>query len=67
VNYSEADDMGRGIGTQGVEGLSQASYVPDFDPSQTKKEDDWWTPMTSVRGSKEKPLKKENTAPPPSQ
>ncbi|WZZ14217.1 hypothetical protein YC2023_107306 [Brassica napus] len=49
--------MGRGIDKQGVEGLSQASYVPDFDPSQTKKEDDWWTPMTS----------KENTVPPPSQ
>ncbi|KAF3495645.1 hypothetical protein DY000_02053163, partial [Brassica cretica] len=66
VKFSQADDMGRGIGTQGVEGLSQASYVPDCDPSQTKKEDDWWTPMTSVRCSKEKPLKKENTAPPPS-
>uniref|UniRef100_A0A0D3CBM6 Ubiquitin-like protease family profile domain-containing protein n=1 Tax=Brassica oleracea var. oleracea TaxID=109376 RepID=A0A0D3CBM6_BRAOL len=34
--------------TQRVEGLSQASYVPGFDPSQTKKEDDWWTPMTLV-------------------
>ncbi|KAG5389061.1 hypothetical protein IGI04_030602 [Brassica rapa subsp. trilocularis] len=52
---TRGDDMGRGIGTQGVEGISQASYVPDFDPSQTKKEDDWWTPMTSVQ------------APPPSQ
>ncbi|WZZ66491.1 hypothetical protein YC2023_077861 [Brassica napus] len=50
--------MGRGIGTQGVEGLSQTSYVPGFDPSQDKKEEDWWTPMTSVRGS---------VAPPPSQ
>ncbi|KAH0894462.1 hypothetical protein HID58_056891, partial [Brassica napus] len=56
VNFSEADDMGRGIG---------------FDPSQTKKEEDWWTPMTSVRGSVDNPVKKEkieiNTAPPPSQ
>ncbi|KAL0662916.1 hypothetical protein Bca4012_099753 [Brassica carinata] len=71
VNYSEADDMGRGIGTQGVEGLSQTSYVPGFDPSQDKKEEDWWTPMTSVRGSVDNPVKKEktemNTAPPPSQ
>ena len=48
MNYSETDDMVRGIGTQRVEGLSQASYVPGFDPSQTKKEDDWWTPMTLV-------------------
>ncbi|KAH0897020.1 hypothetical protein HID58_046588, partial [Brassica napus] len=71
VNYSEADDMGRRIGTQGVEGLSQTSYVPCFDPSQTKKEEDWWTPMTSVRGSVDNPVKKEkieiNTTPPPSQ
>ncbi|KAH0894559.1 hypothetical protein HID58_056988 [Brassica napus] len=63
--------MGRGIGTQGVEGLSQTSYVPGFDPSQDKKEEDWWTPMTSVRGSVDNPVKKEktemNTAPPPSQ
>lgn len=71
MNYSEADDLGRGIGTQGVEGLSQTSYVPGFDPSQDKKEEDWWTPMTSVRGSVDNPVKKEktemNTAPPPSQ
>ena len=71
MNYSEADDMGRGIGTQGVEGLSQTSYVPGFDPSQTKKEEDWWTPMTSFQGSVDNPVKKEktemNTAPPPSQ
>ncbi|KAG5411769.1 hypothetical protein IGI04_008088 [Brassica rapa subsp. trilocularis] len=71
VNYSEADDLGRGIGTQGVEGLSQTSYVPGFDPSQDKKEEDWWTPMTSVRGSVDNPVKKEktemNTAPPLSQ
>ncbi|KAF3537310.1 hypothetical protein F2Q69_00024512 [Brassica cretica] len=40
VNYSEADDTGRGIGTQGVEGLSQTSYVQGFDPSQAKKEED---------------------------
>ncbi|KAH0877954.1 LOW QUALITY PROTEIN: hypothetical protein HID58_065348 [Brassica napus] len=61
------NDMVRGIGTQRVEGLSQASYVPGFDPSQTKKEDDWWTPMTLVEDN---PVKKEktemNTAPPPS-
>ncbi|KAG2329660.1 hypothetical protein Bca52824_000840 [Brassica carinata] len=47
VNFSQTDDIIRGMGTQGIEGLSQASYVPDFDPSQTNKEDDWWTPMTS--------------------
>ena len=41
MNFSQANDMGRGIDKQGVEGLSQASYVPDFDPSQTKKEGDW--------------------------
>ncbi|KAH0903144.1 hypothetical protein HID58_042647, partial [Brassica napus] len=62
VNYSEADDMGRGIGTQEVEGLSQTSYVPGFDPSQTKKK---------KTGSMDNPVKKEkieiNTAPPPSQ
>ncbi|KAG2264354.1 hypothetical protein Bca52824_071433 [Brassica carinata] len=53
--------------TQGVEGLSQTP-MPGFDPSQTKEED-WWTPMTSVRGSVDNPRKKEktemNTAPPP--
>ncbi|KAG2311373.1 hypothetical protein Bca52824_022930 [Brassica carinata] len=66
VNFTQEDASFRGISTQGVEGLSQASYVPNFDPSQTNKEDDWWTPMTSVRGSKAKPSK-DNTAPPPSQ
>ncbi|KAF8093219.1 hypothetical protein N665_0387s0008 [Sinapis alba] len=66
VNFSQADDIFREMGTQGVEGLSQASYVPDFDPSQTNKEDDWWTPMTSVRGSKNKQTKG-NTTPSPSQ
>ncbi|KAF8048840.1 hypothetical protein N665_2379s0002 [Sinapis alba] len=54
------------VSVLGVEGLSQASYVPDFDPSQTNKEDDWWTPMTSVRGSKNK-QPKGNTTPSPSQ
>ncbi|KAH0863525.1 hypothetical protein HID58_080736, partial [Brassica napus] len=51
VNFSQANDFIPGIGTQGVEGLSQTSYVPDFDPSQTKKGDEWWTPRTSVRDS----------------
>ncbi|KAF8107336.1 hypothetical protein N665_0123s0027 [Sinapis alba] len=66
VNFSQADDIFREMGTQGVEGLSQASYVPDFDPSQTNKEDDWWTPMTSVLGLKNKQTKG-NTTPSPSQ
>ncbi|CAH8296352.1 unnamed protein product [Eruca vesicaria subsp. sativa] len=57
-NFSEADDIFREMGTQGVEMLSQTSY--------TSKEDDWWTPMTSVRGSKSK-RSKGNTAPPLSQ
>uniref|UniRef100_A0A0D3DKA7 Ubiquitin-like protease family profile domain-containing protein n=1 Tax=Brassica oleracea var. oleracea TaxID=109376 RepID=A0A0D3DKA7_BRAOL len=51
VNFSQADDFIPGIGMQGIEGLSQTSYVPDFDPSQTKKGDEWWTPRTSVRDS----------------
>ena len=51
MNFSQADDFIPGKGTQGVEGLSQTSYVPDFDPSQTKKGDEWWTPRTSVRDS----------------
>ncbi|XP_056850736.1 uncharacterized protein LOC130500056 [Raphanus sativus] len=55
VHFSQEDDIIHGMGTQGVNGLSQASYVTDFDPSQTPNEDDWWTPMSSVR------------APPPSQ
>lgn len=70
MNFSQEDDIIHGMGTQGVNGLSQASYVTDFDPSQTPNEDDWWTPMSSVRGSKVKPIKKEKdtaTAPPPSQ
>ncbi|KAH0863738.1 hypothetical protein HID58_080949, partial [Brassica napus] len=52
VNFSQADDMDEPIGTQSLEGLSQASYVPDFDPSQTNNDNDasdWWTPMTNVR------------------
>ncbi|KAH0884852.1 LOW QUALITY PROTEIN: hypothetical protein HID58_060948, partial [Brassica napus] len=39
------------IGTQGLEGLSQSSYVPGFDLSQTNKDNeahDWWTPMTTL-------------------
>uniref|UniRef100_A0A0D3AST8 Ubiquitin-like protease family profile domain-containing protein n=1 Tax=Brassica oleracea var. oleracea TaxID=109376 RepID=A0A0D3AST8_BRAOL len=52
VNLSQADDMDEDIGTQGLEGLSQSSYVPGFDPSQTNKDNearDWWTPMTTVQ------------------
>uniref|UniRef100_A0A0D3BFQ8 Ubiquitin-like protease family profile domain-containing protein n=2 Tax=Brassica oleracea var. oleracea TaxID=109376 RepID=A0A0D3BFQ8_BRAOL len=52
VNFSQADDMDEPIGTQSLEGLSQASCVPDFDPSQTNNDNDasdWWTPMTTVR------------------
>ncbi|KAG2334117.1 hypothetical protein Bca52824_005297 [Brassica carinata] len=52
VSASQADDMDEPIGTQSLEGLSQASYVPDFDPSQTNNDNDasdWWTPMTNVR------------------
>ncbi|KAG2312813.1 hypothetical protein Bca52824_024370 [Brassica carinata] len=48
----QADDMDEAIGTQGLEGLSQASFVPGFDPSQTNNDkvaSDWWTPMTTVR------------------
>ncbi|CAH8357495.1 unnamed protein product [Eruca vesicaria subsp. sativa] len=55
VNFSEEDDIPEFIDTQGVEGLSQTSYVPGFDPSQTNKRDEWWTPRTSVRDS-EAPL-----------
>jgi len=51
VNFSQADDIIPGIGTQGNEGLSQTSYVPSFDPSQTNKGDEWWTPRTPVRDS----------------
>ncbi|KAF3611800.1 hypothetical protein DY000_02049592 [Brassica cretica] len=47
----QADGIIPEIGTQGVEGLSQTSYVPGFDPSQTNKGDEWWTPRTSVRDS----------------
>ncbi|KAG2268774.1 hypothetical protein Bca52824_063329 [Brassica carinata] len=50
VNLSQVDDMDEDIGTQGLEGLSQSSYVPGFDPSQTNKDNearDWWTPMTT--------------------
>ncbi|XP_018448733.1 uncharacterized protein LOC108820265 [Raphanus sativus] len=54
VKFSQDDDIFRGIGTQGVENLSQASHVPEVDPSQTDKEEDWWTPMTTARGSRAK-------------
>ncbi|KAL0899776.1 hypothetical protein Bca101_083737 [Brassica carinata] len=66
LNFTQEEASFRGISTQGVEGLSQASYVPDFDPTQTNKADDWWTPMTSVRGSKSK-ARKDKTSIPPSQ
>ncbi|KAF8102825.1 hypothetical protein N665_0193s0008 [Sinapis alba] len=52
VNLSQEEDIDGVIGTQGLEGLSQASYVPGFDPSQINTNDeprDWWTPMTTVR------------------
>ncbi|XP_056848951.1 uncharacterized protein LOC108836937 [Raphanus sativus] len=62
VKFSQDDDIFRGIGTQGVENLSQASHVPEVDPSQTDKEEDWWTPMTTARGSRAK-----DKTPPPSQ
>ncbi|CAH8359074.1 unnamed protein product [Eruca vesicaria subsp. sativa] len=64
---SEAEDMDIGIGTQGLEDLSQASNVPGFDPSQTTKDNepcDWWTPMSTVRKIKVEPGK-ENKDPPP--
>ncbi|CDY55148.1 BnaC05g50250D [Brassica napus] len=32
-NSYQVDDMDEDIGTQGLEGLSQSSYVPGFDPS----------------------------------
>ncbi|KAG2304927.1 hypothetical protein Bca52824_033578 [Brassica carinata] len=51
VNFSQADEFIPGIGTQGVERLTQTSYVPGFDPSQTNKGDEWWTPRISVRDS----------------
>ncbi|KAH0880057.1 hypothetical protein HID58_067451, partial [Brassica napus] len=47
----QADGIIPEIGTQGVEGISLTSYVPGFDPSQTNKGDEWWTPRTSVRDS----------------
>lgn len=62
VKFNQNDDIFRGIGTQGVENLSQASHVPEVDPSQTDKEEDWWTPMTTARGSRAK-----DKTPPPSQ
>ncbi|CAH8362593.1 unnamed protein product [Eruca vesicaria subsp. sativa] len=54
ASLSEGVDMDfdAEIGTQSVEGLSQASFVPGFDPSQTNREDgtrDFWTPLTSLR------------------
>ena len=66
MNFSQADDMDEAIGTQGLEGLSQASYVPDFDPSQTnndKDASDWWTPMTTVRKLRKGGSKQATAAP----
>ncbi|KAH0892006.1 hypothetical protein HID58_054435 [Brassica napus] len=68
VNLSQADDMDEDIGTQGLEGLSQSSYVPDFDPSQTNKDNearDWWTPMTTVRKLPKVEPMEETAAPSP--
>lgn len=65
-NFSQADDMDEPIGTQGLDGLSQASFVPDIDPSQTnndKDASDWWTPMTTVRKLPKGGSKQENAAP----
>ncbi|KAF8106816.1 hypothetical protein N665_0131s0019 [Sinapis alba] len=44
VNLSQVEDIYARIGTQCLEGLSQASYVPGFDQSQNNTEDeprDW--------------------------
>ncbi|CAH8363613.1 unnamed protein product [Eruca vesicaria subsp. sativa] len=60
-------DFDAEIGTQGVEGLCQASFVPGFDPSQTNREDgtrDFWTPLTSLR-SPVTVAKEGSSAPPP--
>ncbi|KAF3492973.1 hypothetical protein DY000_02054345 [Brassica cretica] len=38
VNLSHSDDMDEDVGTQGLEGFSQSSYVLGFDPSQTNKD-----------------------------
>ncbi|KAG2256390.1 hypothetical protein Bca52824_075684 [Brassica carinata] len=68
VNLSQADDMDEDIGTQGLEGLSQSSYVPGFDPSQTNKDNkarDWWTPMTTVRKLPKVEPMEETAAPSP--
>ncbi|KAH0893248.1 hypothetical protein HID58_055677, partial [Brassica napus] len=55
------------IGTQGLEGLSQSSYVPDFDPSQTIRTTlrDWWTPMITVRKLPKVEPMEETAAPSP--
>ncbi|KAH0898179.1 hypothetical protein HID58_047747 [Brassica napus] len=47
VNLSQVDDMDEDIGTQGLEGLSQSSYVPGFDPSQTNKDNEAQTAAPS--------------------
>ena len=68
MNLSQADDMDEDIGTQGLEGLSQSSYVPGFDPSQTNKDNearDWWTPMTTVRKLPKVEPMEETAAPSP--
>nr|VDD55410.1 unnamed protein product [Brassica oleracea] len=67
-NPYQADDMDEDIGTQGLEGLSQSSYVPGFDPSQTNKDNkarDWWTPMTTVRKLPKVEPMEETAAPSP--
>ncbi|KAF8114124.1 hypothetical protein N665_0041s0013 [Sinapis alba] len=67
VNLSQEEDIDGVIGTQGLEGLSQASYVPGFDPSQINTDDeprDWWTPMTTVRKLPKIEPMQETSAPP---
>ncbi|KAG2289106.1 hypothetical protein Bca52824_048710 [Brassica carinata] len=68
VNLSQSDDMDEDVGTQGLEGFSQSSYVPGFDPSQTNKDNkarDWWTPMTTVRKLPKVEPMEETAAPSP--
>ncbi|KAF8112867.1 hypothetical protein N665_0059s0005 [Sinapis alba] len=67
----QVEDIYARIGTQGLKGLSQASYVPGFDQSQTNTKDeprDCWTPMTTVRKlPKVEQVQESTVLPPPSQ
>ncbi|KAF8087237.1 hypothetical protein N665_0594s0012 [Sinapis alba] len=71
VNLSQVEDIYAGIGTQGLEGLSQASYVHGFDQSQTNTKDEprnCWTPMTTVRKlPKVEQVQESTVLPPPSE